>query len=180
MKYLKIPLERVGVLIGPRGEIKKRLETTTGICLTIDSKLGEVIIDDHKTNDPLAIIKLENVIRAIGRGFSPENAMMLFRDDADLFIFDLHEYVGKKEAHLRRLKSRIIGKEGKTRRVLEELANVHISVYGHTVAVIADLEDMPVIKRAIDMLLSGSKHATVYRYLEGQMKTLRLQGRLGF
>ncbi len=180
MKYLKIPLERMGVLIGPNGETKKLLEDTTGIYLEIDSTLGEVIIDDHKTDDPLAMIKLESVIRAIGRGFSPEKAMILFHDDADFFIFDLHEYVGKKESHLRRLRSRIIGKEGKTRRVLEELTDAHISVYGHTIAVIADLEDMPIIKKAIDMLLIGSKHATVYRYVERQMKALRLQGRFGF
>jgi len=180
MKYLRIPLERIGVLIGPHGETKKLLESNAGVDLEVDSKLGEIIIDDRKADNPVATMKLENVIKAIGRGFSPENAMALFHDDADFFIFDLHEYVGKKESHLRRLRSRIIGKEGKTRRVLEELTNSHISVYGHTIAVIADLEDMPIIKKAIDMLLSGSKHATVYRHVESQMKALRLQNRLGF
>jgi len=39
MKYLKIPMNRVGVLIGHNGEMKKQLEEKSGIKLQIDSKL---------------------------------------------------------------------------------------------------------------------------------------------
>lgn len=180
MRYLKIPLERVGVLIGHRGEIKKELEEKSGIKITVDSREGEVVLDEHEAVDPLMIIKLENIIRAIGRGFSPENAFLLFDDDADFFIFNLYDYVGKKESHVRRLKSRVIGKEGKTKRVLEDLTDSKISVYGHTISVISDVICMNIVKKSIDMLLTGSKHATVYRFVEAQMKELRDAERYGF
>lgn len=180
MKYLKIPMERVAVLIGRNGETKKDLEEKSGLKINIDSKLGEVVIDDHEVEDPLMIIKIENIVKAIGRGFSPQNAMKLMDDDADFFVFDLYDYVGKKEAHVRRLKSRIIGKEGKTKCVLEELTDARISIYGHTVSVISDIIRMNILKKSIDMILAGSKQATVYRFVETQMKELRREERYGF
>jgi ribosomal RNA assembly protein len=180
MKYLKIPMDRVGVLIGHKGQTKKDLEDKCGIKLNIDSKQGEVVIEEEEESDPLALIKVENIIKAIGRGFSPENAYMLFNDESDFFSFDLHDYVGKKDSHVRRLKSRVIGKEGKTRKVLEELTNSKISIYGHTVSVISDMVKMNILKKAIDMILTGSKQATVYRFVETQMKELRRTEKLGF
>ena len=180
MKYLKIPMERVGVLIGHNGETKKFFEEKSGVKINIDSKVGEVVIDDHELEDPLMVLKIENIIKAIGRGFSPEKAMILFDDEADFFIFNLYDYVGKKEAHVIRLKSRVIGKEGKTKKVLEELTDAKISVYGHTVSIISDIIRMNILKKSIDMLLTGSKHATVYRFVETQMKELRLSERYDF
>lgn len=180
MKYLKIPLERVGVLIGQNGETKKYLEERSGFKIDIDSRQGEIVIDEHKAEDPLMLIKIENIITAIGRGFSPQNASLLFNDDADFFVFDLRDYVGKKEDHIKRLKSRIIGSEGKTKRVLEGLTGSKISVYGHTISIISDIIKMNVMKKSIDMLITGSKHATVYRFVENEMKELRNAEKLGF
>ena len=180
MKYLKIPLERVGVLIGHNGETKKYLEEKSGLKINIDSKAGEVVIDDHELKDPLIVLKIENIIKAIGRGFSPDKAMILLDDEADFFVFNLYDYVGKKESHVTRLKSRVIGKEGKTKRVLEVLTDAKISVYGHTVSVISDIIKMNILKKSIDMLLTGCKHTTVYRFAEAQMKELRRAEKYGF
>jgi len=180
MKYLKIPIERVAVLIGHNGETKKDLEQKSGFKINIDSKLGEVVIDDHEVEDSLMVIKIENIVKAIGRGFSPQNALRLIDDDADFFVFNLYDYVGKKESHVRRLKSRVIGREGKTKGVLEELTDSKISVYGHTISVISDIVRMNILKKSIDMLLTGRKHATVYRFVETQMKELRREERYSF
>ena len=173
MRYLKIPMERMGVLIGQNGENKEKIEKISKVELKIDSKLGEILIDDHNTNDPIISIKIENVIIAIGRGFSPEKAFLLFQDDYDFYMFDLRDYVGNKDNHIRRLKSRVIGKNGKTKRVIEDLTNSHISIYGHTVSFISNVYSYDIIKRGIDKLLSGNKHAAVYRYIEGSMKKMK-------
>jgi len=179
MRYIRIPLDRIGVLIGHKGETKKDIESISGIKLNIDSNQGEVEIDDRDAKDPLVLLKIENLIKAIGRGFSPQNALRLMDDYADFFVFDLHDYVGKKESHLIRIKSRIIGKEGKTKRVLEDLTGAKISIYGHTISIISDLERMNILKKSIDMLLTGSKHATVYRFVEAQMKELKRTEKYG-
>ena len=178
MRYIKIPMERIAVVIGHNGETKKNLENRSGIHLEINSRLGEITIEDHNVEDPLQVLKLESIVRAIGRGFSPEHAMKLLGDDIDLYIFNIHDYVSKKESHVRRLKSRIIGTEGKTKRVLEELTDSYISVYGHTVSIISDFENIDIAKRAVDKLLSVSKHATVYRFIESNMRKLKLNRKL--
>jgi ribosomal RNA assembly protein len=180
MKYLKLPMERVGVLIGHNGEIKKDLEERSGAKINIDSKTGDVNFDETSFEDPLMVLKIENIIRAIGRGFSPEKAFLLFSEEADFFVFDLRDYAGKQDSHVRRLKSRVIGREGKTKRVLEELTDSKVSVHGHTVSVISTVMKMNILKKSIDMLLTGSKHATVYRFVETQMKELKRSERLGF
>jgi len=174
MKYVRIPKERVGVLIGHKGETKQTIEEISKVTLTIDSEEGEVVIDDSKTTDPVVCLQVEDVIRAIGRGFNPERAMKLFSDEIELFVFDIYEYVGKKESHVIRLKSRIIGSDGKTKRVIEQLTGAYLSIYGHTVSVIAEFESMDITKRAVDMLLSGSKHAKVYQFIEREMKKLKI------
>lgn len=178
MKYMRIPKERVGVLIGKDGETKKTIERISKLHLEINSDEGEVVYNEQEAKDPLVPLKVADVIRAIGRGFSPEHAFCLFGEDTELFVFDIHEYVGKKASHLTRMKSRIIGREGKTKRVIEGLTGGSIAVYGHTVAVIADFESMDIAKKAIDMLLSGSEQPTVYRYLEREMKKLHLGRRI--
>ena len=173
MRYIKIPRDRIGVLIGHGGETKKQIELKTNVKLEIDSETGEVTIDEKNVKEPVDILKAEKVITAIGRGFSPEHAFKLFDDDYDLFLFDIRDYAGRSKAHVRRLKGRIIGRKGKTRETLEELTDSHISVYGHTVAVIADMLFMEPIKTAIEMLLNGSKHSTVYRYLEEKRRDMK-------
>jgi ribosomal RNA assembly protein len=170
MKFVKIPKDRIGVLIGPQGATKDAIEHTSSTHLDINSEDGEVVIDDHESKDPIASLKTEDVIRAIGRGFSPEHAMRLFAEDADFYLFDIRDYVGKRDTHIRRLKSRVIGRNGKTKRYIERLTGANISVYGHTVAVIVDMDAMDITRRALDMLLSGSKHYTVYAFIEREMK----------
>jgi ribosomal RNA assembly protein len=178
MRYLRIPKDRVGVLIGKDGETKKTIERISQIHLEIDSEEGDIALNEQEAKDPLIPLKVEDVIRAIGRGFSPEDAFRLFGEETELFIFDIYDYVGKKESHLIRMKSRIIGREGKTKRVIEGLTGGILAIYGHTVAVIADFESIDIAKKAIDMLLSGSEHPTVYRYLEREMKKYHLSRRI--
>jgi ribosomal RNA assembly protein len=178
MKYIRIPKERVGVLIGKDGDTKKTIEKISQMHLEIDSEEGEVSFNEQDAKDPLIPLKVEDIIRAIGRGFSPEHAFRLFGEETELFIFDIYDYVGKKESHLIRVKARVIGREGKTKRVIEGLTGAVMSVYGHTVAVIADFESMDIAKKALDMLLAGSEHPTVYRYLEREMKKYHLSRRI--
>lgn len=174
MRIVRIPKERVGVLIGKNGETKKTIEDLSHVTLEIDSEEGDVVFNEADARDPLWALKVEDVVKAIGRGFSPENAFKCFGEENELFIFDIYEYVGKKESHVTRLKSRIIGRDGKTKRVFERLTGATLAIYGHTVAVIADFDTMDVTRKAIDMLLSGSEQPTVYRFLEREMKRLRI------
>jgi arCOG04150 universal archaeal KH domain protein len=172
--FEKIPLERVGVLLGNNGAVKKEIEEKTRTILTIDSNTGSVIIEPAFPNTTaLELMKAQNIVRAIGYGFSPERAFRLLEDDQVLVVIDVRQYVGDKPNHLRRVLGRVIGEEGKARRNLEELTGTYISVYGPYVAIIGDYETANIAKKAIEMLVEGRMHSTVYKYVDREMFTLR-------
>ncbi len=174
MQYLKLPKDRVGALIGKKGETKLAIEERTGVLLGVDSEIGEVTMETESVKDPVLILKVIDVVRAIGRGFSPERAFKLFDEEIYLRGFDIRNYTGKNPKHIRRLRARLIGTKGKTRKLIEELSNTDISIYGNTVYIIGSLDELSIAENAIDMLLSGSEHATVYRFLEGRQKDLKI------
>lgn len=173
--FLKIPRERIGVLIGPEGKTKKTIEKKLSVELQIDSETGGVTITlTENAEDPSLLFKAKDVVTAIGRGFSPEYAFRLIRDEeAVLDIIDLRAIFGKSESDIRRIKGRIIGMEGKTRRMIEELTETNVSVYGHTIGLIGDIEQIQAAREAIQMLIRGSQHSTVYRFLHRKRRELK-------
>ena len=179
IQRVKIPTERVGVLIGPKGSMKARIEKLTGVKLSIDSDEGEVEVDSTHSEDPAMGISVCNVIAAIGRGFSPPKALKLLADEYFLELMDIRDYVGKKQEHVIRMRSRLIGTRGKTRALIEELTGAYVSIYGNTVAVIGDTVQMDIARRALEMILEGSEHAAVYHFLERRSARLKID-RMGF
>jgi len=173
--FTKIPKDRIGALIGPEGRVKQVLEKRLRVELTIDSESGDVtIMLAPNAEDPSQLFRAQEVIAAIGRGFSPERAFRLIDDeDAILEVIDLREMFGTSPSELQRVKGRIIGEDGKTRRIIEELSEADVSVHGHTVAIIADMDEMEVAREAVKMLLRGSQHSTVYRYLHRKRRDLK-------
>ena len=172
---MRIPKERVGVVIGPDGTTKKNIEEKLSVELEIDSDAGDVHISvTENATDPSTLFRAKDVVTALGRGFSPEHAFRLVRDEDVLMeLIDLRGVFGKSEADLKRVKGRIIGLNGKTRRIIEELTDANVAVYGHTVGVIGTLEQVQVAREAIEMLVRGSMHSTVYRFLHRKRRELK-------
>jgi ribosomal RNA assembly protein len=165
---IKIPKERIGVLIGKGGRVKQQIEKRCGVKIEIDSETGDTMIMGNKSVDHLEAFRAIEAITAISRGFSPERAYRLFDDDELIFQqIDLHDYAGKSPNALERIKGRIIGEGGKARRMIEELSGAYISVYGHTVCLIGNFREVKLATDAITMLAKGSMHKTVYNMLQG-------------
>jgi len=179
MRSIRIPADRVGTLIGKGGETKKLLESHSGIKLMIDTE-GEVTFNENAEGvDPLMALKMIDVIKSVGRGFNPDKSMRLFEDDEYFEAIDLKEVVGDKSNQLGRIRGRLIGTGGKTRQIIEELTGCYMSVYGNTVCLIGNSISLPVAKHAVELILNGSEHATVYHYLESQRPRLRIS-EMGF
>ena len=170
---LKIPEERVAVLIGKNGATKKMLESQLGIKISVDSEEGDVIINGE---DGLKLFTAREIIRAVGRGFNPETALKLATLDYAFELMRIDDYSRTKN-DLFRLRGRVIGKDGKSREVIEELTGCDVSVYGKTVGIIGPVEQTLIARRAVDMLLQGSMHATVYKFLEGQKRAAKMAAR---
>ena len=173
--FLKIPKERIGVLIGPKGTVKKRVENKLMVKLNVNSGTGDVeIILDEKAEDPSLIFRAKEVVLAIGRGFSPERAFALLEDENKILeVIDLREIFGRSQSDITRIKGRIIGKDGKTRRIIEEMSGAMISVYGHTVSIIGNLDEVETARGAIKLLMKGSQHRTVYKFLQKRRHELK-------
>ncbi len=167
---LKVPKDRVAVLIGKGGDVKKQIEQETRSKLHIDSKEGDVTISG---TDSLGLYSAREVVRAISRGFNPELAKLLLKQDYMMEIVDLRDH-GESKNTMLRLKGRVIGSEGKSRRVIEQLTETHISVYGKTIAIIGEIANVGIAKRAIEALLEGAMHAGIFRDLEKRRRDMKL------
>ena len=167
---LKIPKERIAVLIGREGKTKGEIEKSTKTTLDIDSKEGDIIIIGE---DGLGIYTAKEVITAIGRGFNPEIALLLLKVDYSFELINLADVVGKSKQGQLRIKGRIIGTQGKTRAHLEELTETYISVFGKTVAIIGTTESVQMAHNAIEMIIEGSTHSSVYKWLERKRSEMK-------
>ncbi|RME55069.1 RNA-processing protein [Candidatus Woesearchaeota archaeon] len=169
-KELKVPKERLAVLIGKEGEIKKKIESLGHVKLDVNSKTGDVMISGE---DSLDVYITKDVVKAIARGFSPKIALKLFKEGYMFDLIDIRDYVGNSKNALERIRGRVIGSEGKARRYLEHVTETNISVFHKTVAIIGEVENVTIARRAIALLLGGSPHGNVYRWLERKKQEMR-------
>ncbi|MFA5796949.1 MAG: KH domain-containing protein [Candidatus Woesearchaeota archaeon] len=165
---LKITKDRIAVLIGPKGATKQELELETNCKITVDSEEGDIVVTGK---DAVTLYALREVVKAISRGFNPELAKQLLKQDYVLEIISLNEY-SKQKNQQQRLKGRVIGVEGKSRNTIESLTGCYVSVYGKTIAIIGSMETIAQAKKAVEMLLGGSMHASVYKWLERQRRSM--------
>ncbi len=155
---VKVPHERVGVIIGKDGKTKEELEKELGVSIKVEG--NEVVLEGEPSNVYFA----EPVIRAIGRGFNPRIALKLKKGDYQLHVINLYDYYNTENA-VKRIMGRVIGRHGSIRKDIERATDSHISVYGHTVAVIAPYYAMEPVLKVLDMIIRGAKHSTALNYL---------------
>lgn len=169
IQELKVATSRVGVLIGKAGATKKELESKTHTTISIDSKEGLVKVEGAEEN-AIPLLRAVEIINAINAGFSPERAFEMIEDeDLLLDIIDLSRTADNIK-QLDRLRGRIIGKDGRAREQIENMTDVDLSVFGHTVALIGYPEQMKVARAAIDMLIEGVPHENVFAFLDKKKK----------
>ncbi len=157
-EVLKIPEERRPVLIGKDGKTKERLESETGTRISVNE---DVEIEGETEN----VLKAKEIVQAIGRGFSPEDAFDLIQEDYQLYIVDLG---GESRNTIKRLLGRVIGRKGATKRIIEQTTDTKISIYGKTVSIIGDSSGVRKAADVIEDLLAGRSHSFAYRRLREQ------------
>jgi ribosomal RNA assembly protein len=165
-KILRIPNDRIAVLIGKSGNIKSKIEELCHVSLDINGETGEVFITSNGNVEDIEPFKAMEIVIAIGRGFSPDNALNLLKGENALHVIDLREFAGKSNANIERIKGRIIGEGGKARKNMENLTGTYISVYGKTVSIIGDTSKLRLVVDAISSISNGSIHGSVYNKLE--------------
>jgi len=174
MQHVKVPDDRIGVLIGAGGETMREIEDRAEVRLDIDSETGNVRVE--KVGDPVKGLKGPDIVRAIGRGFAPEDAMRLLEDD--MMMFDLIDIdaASRNKRDLRRHKGRLIGEDGRTRELMQELTGASVTIYGSTLGIIGGPEQVDAVREAAEMILEGAPHGAVYSFLERKRNELKHKG----
>jgi len=168
--FLDIPQERIGVLIGKNGEIKRRLEEEAGVKIHIQP--DGLIKVEYSAENPELYFKLKKIAEAISCGFSGEDALRLLDDSLVLRKIDLRDFANESSERMKTLKGRIIGSGGRVWKKIEKLADVKIAIYKYNVGIIGSEENCEIAYRTILKILEGSQFSTVFRYLETQRKAL--------
>lgn len=173
-QFIKVPAERIAVLIGKKGAVVERIKQECVVDVEIESATGNVVVGyDTKSLLEGNPFKALEIMSAIARGFSPEKAFKLLHEDIVFQLLDMRDYVGNSQSSISRVKGRIIGERGKSRRTIEELSGADVSVYGHTVGFIGIFDAIKVAVEAIILLSKGSSHRTVYAMLQNYRRKLK-------
>ncbi|MBS3053014.1 MAG: RNA-processing protein [Candidatus Aenigmarchaeota archaeon] len=155
IKRVAVPKDRLPIIIGKSGLVKKEIETKTQTQIEVDE-------DITIKGEGVGILEAENIVKAISRGFTPKQAMQLLEEDRTLYIIQLP----KERKSLIRIRARLIGKNGQAKKNIERLTRSGIAVQGKTVSIIGTYENAGYAMGAIERLMRGDRHATVYKYLE--------------
>ena len=164
---IKIPLDRIAVLIGKNGEVKKHIEEKMHVQLSIESEEGDVVVTGE---DSVNVFETMHFVKAVARGFNPELAQLLFDESYSFDLISISDFSGKSKKTMMRLKGRVIGQEGKARKMIESMTETSISVYGKTIGIIGKIEDVAMSRQAVEMLLEGAPHGNVYKWLEDKRR----------
>ena len=116
-----------------------------------------------ESDDPLKVFRVKEVVKAFGRGFNVDNALNLLDEQ---FYLEIIEIESKSKDRIAVLKGRIIGREGGTKKIIEKISGAKISIYGKTISIIGRWDEVQIAREAVNLILSGSKHSTVYRFLK--------------
>ena len=142
-------------------ELKKEkalLEQKLGIKINIEGK--KVTFEGEAFKEYEAAIVLE----AIQFGFSVKKALSLTDERLAFRKIPMKKFTRRK--NMQEVRSRVIGKEGKTKRTIEDISNSDVIINENTIGIICPADEIEESTTAITNLIKGSKQANVYRFLE--------------
>lgn len=160
IEFVVIPEERMKVLRESRLVFNRKLRDFFDVKISVND---EVEIEGE---DPLAVMRTKEIMRAFGRGFEFEDALGLVDEDYILEVMVMTDFSGKSRNRQIVLKGRVIGSQGKSKKIIEKYSEAKIVVHGKTVSIIGKWENVRLAKEAVEMLLRGAKHTTVFSFLE--------------
>jgi ribosomal RNA assembly protein len=150
------------------GEIKKNkklLEKKLNILITIKER------DVSFEGDSMAEYEAFRILEAMQFGFSAKKALLLLDEDMVFRKVNMKHFTKRND--MSDVRARIIGKEGKTKKTIEQISGCYLLIReDNTLGIICSGESIEDATTAIINLIKGSKAANVYRFLE-KINTIR-------
>jgi len=168
--FLNIPQERIGVLIGKNGEVKKRIEEEVKVKILVQQD-GAVRVE-YNADDPESYFKIRRIADAVSSGFSGEDALRLLDENLVLKTIDLRDFSDESSSRMKIIKGRIIGKNGKVWKKIEKLSGAKLALHKYTLGIMGEEESCEIAFKTILKILRGAQFSTAFKYLERQKKSL--------
>ncbi len=154
-KVVRFTEKRINLVERNKAEIERK----AGVDISLSG------LDVRIEGDTVDVLKTENIMDALFEGFALEESFKLLNEENQLKVVRLNDLTSSG-ASVEKLKGRIIGRGGRTKELIEELARVSVSVHGDNVSLIGMPREVGTAKKAVQMLVNGKPHNRVYRYLE--------------
>lgn len=160
MKYVKVPDDNI-----PEKKINRLSEDTKSNIVVNENENIQV-----QNEDSVVESDVSEAIRSLSMGFEYREAIQLVENpEARLREINMKDYT-RNEKDFRRQKGRVIGKNGKARRVISDLANVSIKIVRDVVGIIGKVNDVLKAREAVIKILNGTPHSYIYKNLEEYQK----------
>ena len=137
---------------------QRNLERQLKVKLTIKEK--NVAIEGSPLDEYVALL----IVEALVFGFSQKQAMSLKDEGMSFRKIHIRDFTRRK--NLKDVRARLIGREGKTRRTLEDISNCEVVIGESEVGIIGFTDAVESTVQAAINIIKGSKQANAYRYLE--------------
>ena len=137
---------------------KSKLEK--GLKVKITNK-GKILFVEGNAEDEYTAIQ---AIEAINLAFTTQQALLLTEEGFILEKVNIKDLT--KRHDLERIRGRIIGTKGKTKKLIENLSDCIISLHNNTVGIIGRAENIEQAITALTSLIQGAKQSKVYSFLE--------------
>ncbi len=137
---------------------EKKIEKILNI--KIKNRGKEIIIESKPEDEYIA----EKVLEALEIGFPFSVAMMIKENNYSFEIINIKDHTNRKD--LKRIRARIIGKDGRTLKTLSDLTRCYFEMKDNFIAIIGNPEYTKNAHEAIISIIKGSKQANIYSHLE--------------
>lgn len=137
---------------------KHELEQQLGVKVSV---LGRRIsLEGAAVNEYIALL----VVEALALGFTLKQALSLKDEDKVFRKIHIRDFTRRKNLH--DVRARLIGREGKTKRTIEEISDCDVVIGESVVGIIGNATTVDSAVQAAINVIKGSKQANAYRYLE--------------
>lgn len=157
-QFLKISEERAKILKKDE-RWKKELKKFLDVEIEINN---EVFLESENVLD---LLKLKKIFECFDFGFEFKDCICLLDEDYVFEKIDLKDYA-KSLKRILVLKGRVIGRKGKSKNLIENYSNSKILIKEKEVGILGKWNEVDLAKKAIEMILKGAKHGTVFKFLE--------------
>lgn len=147
------------------------------------SKLKEMGVNIEKDGNTISLhsdgafngLLAKNVLIAFNRGFDAKTSANLLDGNFDIAVINISDYASSKKRQIE-LKGRVIGNRGIIKTRIMKDTSCWIKVYGKTVSIIGPVETIGIAVYAIEMILNGAKHDSVFSMINKMKLEMYING----